>query len=266
MIKLLASDMDGTLLHDDHLVSERNKAAINKWTKEGRFFVPTTGRPMSGMGHISALFEDDMPFILYNGAMAIMHRSKKKLFSITMPRDLALEVYLLGVERGLPVVLWCKDSSMYVNLDCKATQEYQRLICSPINLIGDRLDDLVNEGVINILWLDKPEEILNYQKNMQDRFKDKVNCYASRPDLFEFVDINASKANALEKVGKMLGVTQKEIAAIGDGYNDLSMLRYAGYSIAMGNAPDDIKAECDYVTLTNNEDGVAAWVESVVYP
>ena len=90
---------------------------------------------------------------------------------------------------------------------------------------------------------------------------DRVNCHASRPELLEFVNIEASKAAALEKVSHISGVTKEEIAAAGDGYNDLSMLEYAGCSIAMANAPEDIKIKCDYVTLSNNEDGVAVWME-----
>jgi hypothetical protein len=113
-----------------------------------------------------------------------------------------------------------------------------------------------------MLWIDYPERVKIHHADMQAHFKDRVNCHPSKPELFEFVETSASKALALEKVGNLLGFKREETAAVGDGYNDFSMLKYAGFSIAMGNAPQDIKDECDYVTLTNNEDGVAAWIES----
>ena len=123
-------------------------------------------------------------------------------------------------------------------------------------------DDIAASVKVNdVLWLDEPERIVSHQKEMQAAFEGRLNCFASAPGLFEFVALEATKASALEKIGLRLGVAREETAAIGDGYNDLPMLRYAGLSIAMGNAPDAVKAACSHVTLGNGEDGVAAWIE-----
>lgn len=264
-IRLLAADMDGTVLNDNREISSRTQAAIHSWVAAGRHFVPTTGRPMVAMNKISDLFKEDMPFIVYNGAMAIMHRSKEILFSINLDPALVPEIYQLGTNRNIPVIIWCQEQ-LYVNKDCEPVRLYEEATNAPFKVLDSpgQLKELADIGITKMLWIDYPDRVLIHQKDMRAHFGDKLNCHASWPTLFEFVDPSASKAAAMEKLGKKLGVLREEMAAIGDGYNDLSMLRYAGYSIAMGNAPDDIKAECDYVTLNNNEDGVAVWIEQAL--
>ena len=264
-IRLLASDMDGTLLNDNREITLRTQDAIRKWVASGRFFVPTTGRPLCAMGKVDPLFDKDMLYIVYNGAMAVMHRSKEVLFSVTLAPALVPEVYQLGNERDVPIIIWCRDE-LYVNKDCEESRLYMEATSAPFTVVKDNieLEKLAAAGVTKMLWIDSPEQVLVHQRDMQAHFGDKINCHASRPELFEFVGNDASKAIALETVIPKLGVSREEIAAVGDGYNDLSMLRYAGYSIAMGNAPADIQAECDHVTLANNEDGVAVWMEEIM--
>jgi len=263
--RLLAADMDGTLLNDNYQLSQRTQAAILKWVEAGFYFVPSTGRPLCAMNSISNLFTEDMPFIVYNGAMGIMHRSKEVLFSITLDPALVPEIYRLGNERNLPVALWCQER-LYANQNCDPIQFYEEATNAPAHIINNpgEVNELALLGVTKILWMDYPENILIHQRDMQAHFGDKVNCHATRPELFEFVAPTASKATALEKIGEKLEISREEMIAVGDGYNDLSMLEYAGFSIAMGNAPDDIKKACNHVTLTNNEDGVAVWIEETL--
>ena len=260
--RLLAADMDGTLLNDDYAMSQATRAAIVKWKETGRYFVPSTGRPLCAMGGMMALFEKDMPFIVYNGAMAVMHRSKEVLFSITIAPALVPEIIKLGEERALPIAIWSQER-LYANKDCEAIRSYQEATNLSAKIIKGEQEiyKLAEQGVTKILWMDHPEGVMRHQADMQAHFAGRINCHATRPELFEFVDPSASKALALEKIGRLLGVSREEMVAVGDGYNDLSMLNYAGFSIAMGNAPEDIQKQCDHVTLNNNDDGVALWIE-----
>jgi len=265
--KLLAADMDGTLLNDNYAISPRTKAALRAWMAAGRYFVPSTGRPLCAMDNVRTLFggNADAPFIVYNGAMAVMHRSGEVLFSITITPALVPEIFRLGNERNIPVAIWCREK-LYANKDCDPIRFYQEATNSPAKIIEgpEELDKLAAKGVTKILWMDYPDKVLIHQKDMQAHFGSKINCHATRPELFEFVSPDASKALALEKISEYLNVPREAMAAVGDGYNDLSMLKYAGFSIAMGNAPDDVKSVCSHVTLTNNEDGVAVWIENAL--
>ena len=264
--RLLASDLDGTLFNKEHKISNATVKAIRKWVKSGRYFIPATGRPFCGTNTVRELFKDDedMPFIVSNGSIAIMHKSKEILFSIYIPPNLVSEIYNLGQHHDIPVLLWSRDN-LYSNRDCEYVRFYSGIIGADAKVLSGPKEAgniAVNEKVNNILWLDKPERIAVHQKEMKAGYADKLNCVASAPGLFEFVALEASKAKALEKIGPRLGVSREEMAAVGDGYNDLSMLEYAGFSIAMGNASEDIKSACDHVTLSNNEDGVAVWMEN----
>jgi Cof subfamily protein (haloacid dehalogenase superfamily) len=262
--RLLAADMDGTLLNDNYELSPRTQAALRAWMASGRYFIPSTGRPLCAMDTVNAVFDDDTdtPFIVYNGAMAVLRKSGKVLFSITIAPGLVPEIFRLGNERDLPVAIWCREK-LYANKDCDPIRFYQEATNASAKFIDSpgEIEELAALGVTKILWMDYPEKVLIHQKDMQAHFGAKINCHATRPELFEFVSPDASKAAALEKISAYLNVPREKMAAVGDGYNDLSMLKYAGLSIAMGNAPEDIKKICGHVTLTNNEDGAAVWIE-----
>ena len=259
--KLLASDMDGTLLKDDYTISSRTQKTIRDWLAAGLHFIPCTGRPLCGLNSISPLFEDDTPVIVHHGAMAVMHRSTKQLFCVELDADLVMEVYKLGEERKLPIAIYSKNE-LFFNMNCEPLGQYEKAIGTKGTVVSqDEIQNIANKGVVNILWLDYPERIAIHQKEMPARFGERLNCHASGKWLFEFVAKEATKAAGLDKLITHLGIRQEEVIAIGDSYNDLSMLKYAGFSIAMGNAYDEVKIACDYVTLTNEEDGVATWME-----
>lgn len=261
-IKLLAADMDGTLLNDNHQLTPRTADAIKNWVASGRHFIPSTGRPLCGLDFMYDVLTKDTPFIVYNGAMAIKHMSKEVIFSITLPADIVPEIYEQGKKHDIPIIIWSNEK-LYTNRLNEYTNIYQEAVNAITSTVISDCDirTLANEGVSKIIWMDYPQNVVKHQQEMQAHFGSRINCHASRPELFEFVHPSASKASALEKIAQSLNISQKQTAAIGDSYNDVSMLKYAEISVAMANAPNDIKNECSHVTLTNNEDGVAVWME-----
>jgi len=264
--KLLASDMDGTLLRDDYTISHRTQKAIRNWLASGLHFVPCTGRPLCGLNSVATLFEDDAPFIIHHGAMVVMHRSKKQLFCVELEADLVMEVYQLAEERKIPMALFCKDE-LFLNMDCEPLKKYEKAVNATGTIVDrNKIQNIAAKGVVDILWIDYPENVAHHQKEMPAYFGDRLNCHASGTWLFEFVAKEATKAAGLGKLITHLGIRREEVVAIGDSYNDLSMLKYAGFSIAMGNAYDEVKDACDYVTLANYEDGVAVWMEEYLNP
>ena len=124
-------------------------------------------------------------------------------------------------------------------------------------ILIDNLEKIIEKGVTKILWYDEVEKIAQYQKEIGSFLSENVNFHPSRPYFMEFVDKNASKAIAMEKLGQFYGIKQSEMIAVGDGFNDLSMIEYAGLGVAMANSPREVKEKADYITLSNEEDGVA---------
>ena len=260
--KLLAVDMDGTLLNGESVITERTKAAIMAAIEKGVLFVPSTGRPMGGMRLVCAAFDFDLPMILFNGAMAVTVKSERVLFSQGLGFGCAEVVFAQGVSRGYPVIAWGGER-LFVSEDCEEVRIYQSITGAEVHVVAD-LDPMRPSGVTKMLWIIPPEEANRLRDEMLALLGGRVNCHTSQSYLLEFVDAGASKGRALAEIGRAYGIAQSEMIAVGDGYNDVSMLEYAGLGVAMGNAPEDIKGICQYVTLSNDEDGVAKVVEQFI--
>ena len=254
--KLLAADMDGTLLNDQSQITQHTKDALLSAADAGVIFVASTGRPMCGVESVNALFTQDFPFIIFNGAMAVMGKSGNVLFSKPLDFGYAKEIYKLGVDRNIPTVLWT-ENELFVSCESTVTQNYQTISGVVPSVIED-IEQFQNKHICKMIWIDNPDGALQYQFEMTAHFGGKVNCHISRPHFLEFVNADASKGLALSEIGRIYGIDKSEMIAVGDSYNDISMLEYVGLGVAMANAPKDIQKICRHVTLSNNDDGVAA--------
>lgn len=263
--KLVASDMDGTLVNSKSELTERTKQAIIDAVNAGALFVTATGRPFCNIHIVNDLLDKDMPFIVFNGSAAYMGKTGECIFEKYLDSSLAAEAFQLGKEFGYPQIVWA-GPQLFCSYICKETEYYRDFSTNPtMEAVGD-IEELRGkvEGISKVLWIADPALIKERQPEMAAHFKERLNSYSSLPHFLEFVSIDASKGSALEVIGQRYGIDRSEMMAIGDAYNDESMLEYAGFSVAMGNAPDDIKAKCGYVTLSNDEDGVAEVIERFI--
>jgi len=263
--KLIASDMDGTLVNDKSELTERTKTAILKAVEAGVFFVTATGRPFCNVQMVNELFNVDMPFIVFNGAAAYMGKSGKLLFERFLDFDLAFEAFEIGQKLGMAQILWT-GPRLWANRRCDKTEDYHSFSKGlDMSIITD-LTAIKGEvrGISKVLWIDDPVNIKKLSVEMNDHFATRLQCVSSMPHFLEFISNDAGKGTALAEIGKMLGIDRNEMIAIGDGYNDVSMLEYAGFGIAVENAPAGVKVVCDHVTLSNNEDGVAEVIDKFI--
>lgn len=253
--KLMAVDIDGTLLNDRGELTENTKKAIGQAVEKGLIFTIASGRPIQGIEGLNKALNLDVPFITYNGAMVVLGKSKKILYEQKLSQDDARDIIKLGKQYETAIMIW-KDNRLYVPELNERVEKYKS-ISSVEPILVENTDKLIENGVTKILWYDEVEKIEQYQREIGKYLSDNVNFHPSRPYFLEFVDKNASKAIAMEKLGEYYGIDRSEMIAVGDGYNDLSMLEYAGLGVAMANSPDDVKEKADYITLSNEEDGVA---------
>ncbi|MCL2391811.1 MAG: Cof-type HAD-IIB family hydrolase [Oscillospiraceae bacterium] len=260
--KMIAVDMDGTLLNKESQLTERTEAAIKKAVEAGVIYVQATGRAPKGVEIVNKLFDKDLPFIVYNGASAVMGKSRKVLFNEFLDASLAKEVFDIGRTRNIPVITWTKDG-IFASMECQQAADYKNRYNMELPIINS-INEVDGESIFKLFWIDTPEAVRSLQSEMNAFFGDRLGCYSSQPEFLEFVSPNAGKGAALERVGKLFGIDRNEMIAVGDGYNDISMLCYAGLGVAMENAPDDVKAVCEHVTLSNNDDGVAAVIEQFI--
>lgn len=259
--KLLAVDIDGTLLNSSGLITSRTKEAIYEAVGKGVIFVISTGRPIQGVQEINEELGLDLPYITYNGSMIVMGKSKDILYERSLSKEQAEKIYHIGIDHGLTIIVWSKNK-LYSNKSNERSKEYSKVTnthCIRITNLSE-----IKDPITKILWYEDHTILSNIYENTKDQFDDGVNIHFSRPYYLEFVDKLATKAIAINKLCDYFGFNYKDTIAIGDGENDLSMIRSAGLGVAMANASEKIRNEAGFVTSSCDEDGVANVIDRFI--
>ncbi|NLB80452.1 MAG: HAD family phosphatase [Clostridiaceae bacterium] len=252
--KLIATDVDGTLLNSNSVLTQATIQGMKDVVDKGVLFTISTGRPAAGVAKFADILDKDMPFIIFNGAVVVMSKSGHVLYRCGLDMHLVKKIIDFGKALNTTMVIW-SESNLYAFELNERVLKYKSISGVDPILIKD-IDELKDETIIKILWNDETEKISEFQVDMQKKMGKEVNCHTSRPYYLEFVSLGASKAIALQKIEEKFGIKPDETIAIGDGYNDISMLQYAGLGVAMGNAPSEIKEIADITAPTNDNDGV----------
>lgn len=260
--KIMAVDIDGTLLDSKGNLTEGTIKAVRSAVEQGLIFILSTGRPVQGVQAIMDKLELNLPVITYNGAMVVMGKSMDILYEKGLSPEDVRSIVGLGEKFGTTITIW-SSNKLYANKLNERALKYSQISGVSPMLLED-LEAVIKQGVSKILWYDEVEKIAEYEKEVGALLSGNVNFHTSQPYFLEFVDKNASKAIAMEKLGEYFNIRREEMIAVGDGFNDLSMIEYAGLGVAMENANDAIKQEADFVTLSNDEDGVAHVINKFV--
>ena len=253
--KLLAVDMDGTLLDPNKTIRAGNIAAVKKAVDAGVIFTIVTGRPLQGVEKYRHLLWPNAPLITYNGAMVFDPQSKAVLYEKTLEDQAAAEIITLGKQWDTNLFIW-SGGKVHVFEENEQSNYYASHSGSIPVLITDE-DALIRQGITKILWMDAAARVEAHQRNLQTGLTGNVTYCTSSPQFLEFFHSDVSKGNAVKFLSEYCNISPSEIITIGDEMNDISMLEYAGLGIAMDNAKDEVKAHADFVTLSNAEDGVA---------
>lgn len=265
-IRLIALDLDGTLLNSDKQLTQQNAQALACAAARGIEIVPTTGRFFSGMPEIIR----SLPYLHYaitiNGAAVYDVRQDADIARAEIPLPLAVEI--MRYLDTLPVIYDCymnnwgwMTRAMQLRADAFAPDEhYLRMIRNLRTPVDDLKSYLLETGrdVQKIqLFLTDPALRLTLLRQLGGQFEGL--CVSSSvPNNIEINSTDANKGEALRKLAAHLGLDISQTMAIGDGLNDLSMLRAAGIGVAMENACPEAKQAADYVTGSCDESGVAA--------
>jgi Cof subfamily protein (haloacid dehalogenase superfamily) len=262
-IKLVAIDLDGTLLDNDHRISSRAKKAIRNTRRKGIEVTLATGRMFASARPYAEELGINLPLITYQGALVKLAGNGRVLYQRNVPAHLAQRVVAMAKEYGYPINFYCDD---YVMIE-KVTPEvldYAEKHKVAVKEVGD-LSKVSHISPIKLLVINEREEELNkFEGKCREIFGEQLHITKSMPEYLEFMHLEATKARGLEAVKSYLGVSDKEIMAIGDSYNDLEMLEYAGIAVVMGNAREEIKAVGDYITKSNDDEGVAEALERII--
>lgn len=271
-IRMVGLDLDGTLLNSNKVFTEYSKEVITKALRQGVIVLPATGRPATGIPKEVMEFPGIRYALTSNGARVLDLQDEKvlyerlisyeaggRLLEILKKYDALLEIYYDGTgyaaKRDLDRVERYMPSAPMVNYILNTRQP---------------VEDVFEMYHREHRPLDKIQALFASQEDKREAFKEvgeKLPEITICGALHNNLEANAKEARkgvALVKLGELLGIPREEIMACGDGSNDIEMIREVGFGVAMSNAIDEVKEAADYVTLSNDEDGVARVIEKYV--
>lgn len=256
-IKLIAIDLDDTLLHDDISVSDYSKKVLKSAMDRGVKIVIATGRMFQAARPWGqAIGLGDVPMICYTGSMTGLCESGKVLRDVRIDYDLALEILSVIRKHGWYAHTYI-DDELYVPFRDERTDAYEKQCGVKAHVAGDDFYT-PKKAPTKILVCDYDMEVMKeIESVLRTGYADKVGQVKSKPFFFEMNNKECSKGNAVKALAESYGIEPSEIMAFGNGNNDASMLRMAGSSFAVANASPSAKEAAKGLTDSNNEDGVA---------
>lgn len=265
--KLIALDIDGTLLDSSHKITDKVKESIRKSKEKGVKVVLCTGRPLTGVKKLLEelnLVEEGDYVATFNGALVQDTFKQSAISHITLNYDHLCELNDLSQEVGSRSHFYDTKSLYTFNKDISDYTVFESYLTSS-HLNAADLSDIDEDILISkFMMIDHPEILDECIKKIPEEFYEKYTIVRSTPAFLEFLNPNANKGTGIDLLAKKLGIKREEVICVGDADNDRHMIEYAGLGVAMGNATDSIKEIADYVTYSNNEDGVAHVIDKFI--
>ncbi len=276
-IKLIALDLDGTVLNSCGYISDKTLTAIKMAIEKGVQVVLATGRSVGLICDEIKSIEKITYAISSNGAAVVNLRKNEIVFSNFITIDILKKI--IEIIKYYPIVVEFYsngnayiDEEVFINpVKYGLSEKFLNLMSDNHNLIKNIFSTVEDRSEckwikcvekINIPFL--KDDMKNEVYNSLLSINDKVKITSSVEDNLEINIHSANKGAGLEKLSELIGIDLKEIAAIGDNNNDIEMLQMAGIGIAMGNANEDIKSKANFITLDNDKDGAAVAILKIL--
>lgn len=258
MYKLIALDMDGTLLNEAKEITKENYNAIQEAKANGKKVILATGRPLAGvqryLEHLDLVSDEDY-VVAFNGAL--VQKTKSGEIISKTPLSMADYKYLYETSQNLGVHIHALTDS-YVTTP--VNNEYTKIEAeiNQIPIIEKQLSEIgEDETIVKVMFIDDPEKLDRAIENMPKEINEKYTVLRSMPFFLEFLDKRVNKGYGVSQVTRALGIGSEQVICVGDAGNDVDMIEYAGLGVAMGNAFEEVKEIANYVTLSNEDSGVA---------
>ena len=268
MIKLVAIDMDGTLLNSKKELLEETKQYFKNFHNKNTetLLVLCTGRPESGIRpYLKDLgyLEENHYIISQNGANIYESQTGKRVMDSFVDSAAIQKWIELGKKHGISVMGAGVDYYYSFDEDPTEWMEFDvKLVSGKLKRIPTK--ESLNTDFYKILLMGDEEQLSEFETFIPQEWRDEFYVVRSQKYLLEVLKKGVNKAFGLEKLAAALNIDPCEIAAIGDAANDIEMLEYAGLAIAMGNASEEVKAISDIVTDTNENNGVIKAIDKLI--
>ena len=262
---VLALDLDGTLTDSKKRISERTKESIDKFIAAGGTVALASGRPTFGVMPVAKILELDKRggYILsYNGGCFLDCKNNKQLFMKELTHEYLPILEKQAKEFGINLMTYNGDKAYALDLD----EQYYMIeinINHFIRVKADPLTPKITFPIIKCLMTADGDYLAKVEREMKKYWEGKLNIVRSEPYFLEVTEVGIDKASTITNMVKKLGKSVDNLICCGDGFNDLSMIRAAGIGVAMANAQEKVRAAADYITKSNDEDGIVDVVENL---
>jgi hypothetical protein len=273
MIKLIVIDLDGTLLDHNKKISDDNIKALKRSIEKGVEVSISTGRSYISAKEYIKQLELDIPVVYQNGALILHGADKNRILrAIKLDSTLAQNIITEAKKVQVNFVLY-RDFFEFPDMYVEAFPDtpyasYYEYNSFRIRVCDNVVDHIDHDGVVEVA-LEGPErkilEVVEKIESFSERISVVKNSTLENHSFYEFFGPGVRKSIGLNYLRNVSGIEKNEVAYIGDNYNDLDVMKEASFSVAMKNAPEDVKKHADYVTSkTNDESGVAEAVEKLL--
>jgi len=265
-IKLIALDLDGTLTNSKKEVTEHTRMVLQQAAQKGATVVLASGRPMLGIAPIAEFLELERyggVVMAYNGGQIVDWKTKETISQVLFNHDYFPEALSFSYKYHIPLLTYSDTEILSEGpLDCWSHKE--EVNCNKsITLVKD-LISYVDFPVIKMMMAGDPDALVIPEKEIAAHFAGRLDVYRAEPHFLELMPKGINKSAGIARIADYLGVSREEVMACGDANNDIPMLEYAGLGVAVANASDSAKAVSQFVSRSNDEDGVAYAVEKFV--
>jgi Cof subfamily protein (haloacid dehalogenase superfamily) len=265
-IRLLALDLDDTLLRSDLSISYRTRNIIKKAESSGVTVVLASGRIQAAMEQYARLLGMHRQrgyLICNNGTVIQESHTGAAVFEIQIPGETAVKAYDLADAEGFAVQIY-EDDIMYVSRTNEFTS-YDQKLTGLRQVVVENFRAMVQGGCFKLLIPGDPMLLAPLESIVRTYMGDEITLFTSKPYFLEILPAKTDKGTALEKVAALLNIPREQVLAIGDSMNDEAMIRWAGTGVAMANGDERIKNIASLITeKTNDDDGVAEVIEKFI--
>lgn len=260
-IKLIAFDLDGTLLDPKRQLTQVHIDAVRRARDAGYIITLASGRNVASIEAFAKELDIQGPMVCSNGAH-VLANSQTEIVHHSIPTSTADTLTRYALDNDLHVSIYARYDVHFVHRN-RWSEIYEERVRHIVPIMREEPNTLGLE-VTKILFADEPEVLEPHQEAIEQMSGLEMTIVRTEPDYLEFLPTNINKGLGLNHVANHFRLKPEEIAAIGDYYNDLEMLRYAGFSCAMGTAPADVQAAANLVAPSNVEGGVAWFIDALM--
>lgn len=265
-IKVLILDIDGTLTNSQKEISPETKRGILNIQERGHKVMLASGRPTSGMKR----YAEDLQLekyggylLSFNGGRIINCITGEIVFQKILPSTVIPGLYRFAKEHDCGLITYLGEQIVlgtrmdeYIGIESRINGMEVREV--------ENFVEFVDFDVNKCLMTAPPERAEQYEKELAAQYGDRLSIYRSEPFFIEIMPKNVDKASSIDRMLSTVGLTRQNTICCGDGFNDMTMIEYAGVGVAMGNAQPAVKEKADYITGTNDEDGLVEVIEKYI--